>query len=309
MQGEECLAMVSAFRKTYLIGGRREPCLETCDWFCRPDVATPGLGSTVMRALTESGERIISLGGTREAQDLLPLLGWRTPVVARSYDLPLSGRLLATVAARRIGIPAALSRIPLAGLVHLWFRPRPRGGMENGSVTVLPSLEDGVPELYREETGYGVVQLPHMEFLRWMTAGYPGSGRYSFLHFLEGERLRGWALTRLVRTRRGLEGALVDLYAPRPDPATYEWMVRSAAAALAAHRPDRVTALATCPILQLALQRNHFLERGSVPVRWWWPGPEQDLAPLHITLNCGDDGIVPYPKGEDADSHGERRSS
>jgi len=72
LRGSECLAMVSAFRKTYLLGGVIGHCLEVFDWYCRPGLKGGGLGGRVMRALMEEPEPILVCGGTVDTLARLP---------------------------------------------------------------------------------------------------------------------------------------------------------------------------------------------------------------------------------------------
>src|SRR5262249_40297000 len=58
LAGSECLGMISALQKTYLIGGTPVPCLEIFDWHSLPGLKGSGVGLRVIRALIRHGERL-----------------------------------------------------------------------------------------------------------------------------------------------------------------------------------------------------------------------------------------------------------
>jgi hypothetical protein len=127
------------------------------------------------------------------------------------------------------------------------------------------------------------------------------SGTYRFLTFLIEGRLRGWAMTRTYSREVGLEAAIVEVFAPRPDVALYTWMVSEAATSLMADRPLRLNARASCPVLQSALLANRFIAMTSeVPIHVWPKGAWDRSASLHITLNHSDAALLPYTSGKPA---------
>ena len=163
-----------------------------------------------------------------------------------------------------------------------------------GRVARSAAFDEEVSSLYQEETGYGFLQVPDPDVLRWVTSS-AWSGRHEFLTFTVDDRLRGWAMTRTHLRDGGLEGAIVELFAPRPDVALYTWMVSEAAVSLMAARPRRLRARASCPVLQAALVANHFRPLApEVPIYAWPKGAVSGDRPLHVTLNHSDGPICPY---------------
>ena len=247
-----------------------------------------------MRAMMRQPEPLISVGGTADVLSTLPLMGWEAIGVAHRFELPVSADLLATRLHRRTGLPAAVSRVALGVVSAGYYLPRRRlvPGLSSVKQEGLPGEE--IRRLYREETGYGFAQEPEPAVLAWMTES-AWSGRYDFLTFAVGGRLRGWAMTRTFSTAHGPEAALVELFAPRPDVALYTWMVSEAATSLVAGRPRRVHARASCPLLQAALLANRFRAVApDNPIYVYPKGVGDRSKPLHITLDHSDGPLLPY---------------
>jgi len=157
---------------------------------------------------------------------------------------------------------------------------------------LMASLTPAIQALYDTEGRYDFVQAPDPEVLSW-TQAHPTNGTVSLLGFFEEERLAGWTLSRVYGTNEGRRAALLDVYAPRPSPAVYSWMISETAAFLARSKPDLVRARATCPLLAEALRANRFRRVGpEVPIHTW-PPPLRAKAP-HITLNHADEPLRPY---------------
>jgi hypothetical protein len=235
--------------------------------------------------------RLLGIGGTPEATKALPVMGWQTLTNAIAFELPLRGEFLIDGLRRRVPFRVPGERLALNMLVSTWFDPRQR--TPHGRVVPVATLGSDVEALYEGESGYDLIQVPHHEWLRWLTSGYPGTGSYRYCYFMAGDRLRGWALTRVYDTARGREAAIVDLYAPRPDVDTYTWMVSELALSLSGERPLVIRARATCPVLQAALRNNRFRAGGAVPV-FTWPKMADPVERLHITLNHTDACLRPY---------------
>ena len=299
LQDDDCLGMLSALRKRYRVGGRPTACLEVFDWHSLPGLKGSGIGIRLMRAMMRQPEPVLSVGGTADVLATLPMMKWDRIGEARRYELYVSGDIPADWLRRRVGLPPALTRPVLGALAGL-DAPRRRGVPATGRVVRIEASGEEIGGLYRDETGYGFVQEPEPEVLRWMTGGR-WSGEYRLLTFLVEERLRGWALTRSHTTEFGREAAIVELFAPRPDLALYIWMVSEAATSLMADRPLRLNARASCPLLQSALLANRFRALGGeVPIHLWPRGAWDRSAPLHITLNHSDAPLLPYSSGERA---------
>lgn len=294
MRGEECVGTLFALRKTWRVRGDLVPCLEVFDWHSLAEVRGSGAGIRLMRAMMKQPERIFSVGGTADVHSTLPLMGWQATGSALAYELPLSAGLLADRLSRARRVPRALALAAFAPLAGPLFGPRRLPAPGRGAVTVSAALPPGVEALYEGDTGYGLVQQPDPAVLRWLAASR-WSGRWSFHAFTLDGRLRGWAMTRLYAGKTGLQGSLVEVFAPRPDPALYAWMVSEACLSLAAERPSRILARASCPVLQAALARNRFRKAGvDAPLHTWPKFGVDAPANAHFTYLHSDAPIQPF---------------
>jgi hypothetical protein len=288
----ECLGMVFAFRKIYMVGGQPTPCNEVFDWHSLPGLSGTGVGIRVMRAMMKTGEQLLGIGGTAEVLKVLPAMRWQTVSAAYSYELPLSSEALVDGLRRRVSIRVPGERLLLKALVAAWFRRV--GHRKLGTAIPVATLGPEVDALYVGETGYGMVQRPHPEWLRWLTSGYPGAGSFRFWYFRVHGQLRGWALTRLYETEQGREASILDVYAQKPTGELYAWMLSEVVASLLGEAPMLIRARASCPILRSALRSIRFREGDPVPV-FASPAIAIDANALHLTLNHTDAGLRPYP--------------
>lgn len=296
LRGNECLGTLFALRKRYLVAGRETPCLEVFDWHSLPEQRGTGVGVRLMRAMMRQPERVISVGGTPIVHSALPAMGWQRLPSARMFELKTSTDALADALRRRISLPSSTTRVPLGLLARTWFRPRRRKPPSRGLALAVAMVGDEVGQLYEGNTGYGLLQVPDRDVVRWFTSGYPGSGSFGFLYFVIDGHLRGWSMTRVYETQRGREASILELFAPSPDTALYTWMVSEAASSILGFDPRVIRALASCPILQAALRRNRFVETSEdTPVMTWPTGLTDRLGPVHVTLNHSDEPLRPYP--------------
>jgi hypothetical protein len=295
LRGEEVVATIAAFQRDYLIGGRRQTCLETLDWFCLPEYRGSGIGIRVLQGFMKVGEPIIAVGGTADTLSLLPRLGWRRLAVASAFRLPLDGESVGQSLRRRFRLPARVGRTMFDRIARPWFEPRVRRRPAGGEVTQVAAPGDDLLPLYEGDTGYGVLPLPHLPHLRWLTGGFPAMGPFVILHFLVRGTLRGWTLLRASGPEGRQEVTLVEAYAPRPDESLTTWMISESLVHAAEWSPLAVNTQTTCPILRRALQRNRFLSAGEVPIHVW-PGDLAGAAgPFHLVQNASDGALIPYP--------------
>lgn len=294
MRGEECVGTLFALRKTWRVRGEARPCLEVFDWHSLAEVRGSGAGIRLMRAMMRSPERIFSIGGTADVHSTLPLMGWQHLGTATAFELPLSAALLGDRLHRARGVPRVLARAAFAPLAGPLFAPRRSPAPAHGEVSLSDTLSPDVGALYDGDTGYDLVQQPQPEVLAWLTASR-WSGRWHYLHFRVGGRLRGWAMIRLYAGKTGLQASLVELFAPRPDVALCAWMVSEACLAAAAERPTRILARATCPVLREALTRNRFRRAGvDSPIHSWPKFDGEAPRNVHFTYLHSDAPIQPY---------------
>ena len=295
MRGSECMATVSAFCKPYIVGGRRVSCLEVFDWFCRPGTKGGGIGGKVMRAMMEEPEPIVAFGGTQDTLARLPHMEWKRIGEAIGYDLPLGREVFAKSAARRLRIPMGIGKATVGRLAARWYKPKTSSKFKGISAVPVGSLGEEVLSLYAGSMDYRILQVPDLRFARWLTSGYSGLGHFVPLYFTDGERLRGWSLSRLHRSPSGLEGQLVDIFWPGATADIYAFMVAESVSCLMSFRPQRVATTAADPALQAALGRNRFRVTRRYPIHFWGKGWEDGTGGLEMNHNYADWPIMPYP--------------
>jgi hypothetical protein len=293
MREDECVGTLFALRKTWRVRAELQDCLEVFDWHSLPELRGAGVGIRLMRAMMRQPERIFSVGGTADVHSTLPLMGWLQLGTANAFELTLSAGVLADRLSRSRGIPRPLAHATLLPLSP-FFGPRRRTAPAQGTVTVSDSLAEEVRALYDEPTSYGLVQQPDFEVIRWLTASR-WSGSWRFLHFHVGGRIRGWAMTRTYLGKTGVQGSLVEVFTPRPDPEFYAWMVAEASLSLMRDRPTRILARAICPTLREALTLNKYRHSGVDSPLHTWPKFRED-APSnpHFTMLHSDAPFLPY---------------
>jgi hypothetical protein len=272
-------------------------CLETFDWYSSPRSRGGVAGLQVMRAAMRAPEPLVNVGGSEDTLAILPRLGWRTVDRAAAFVLPLrAGAVTTEVAERhpRAAGPAGRAALAVAG--PAWFGRGRARGPAGGEVVPVSCPGPEVLNLYRGATGYALVPLPDLDHLRWLTTGFAGAGQFATLYFTVGGRLRGWGMTRTYPGDNGREAALVEAFAPRPEPGLYAWMIRALLEGVAGHRPVRVRAQATCPALVAALRRLRFIGSVTHPVQVWAGDRELAGRPTHFTMSTQDFPMLPYPE-------------
>ena len=289
----DCLGLVAAFRKRYIINGAPTDCLELFDWHALPGFKGSGVGIRVVRALMREGVRVIGLGGTADVLKALPAMGFQQLGGATNFELPLVGRAIEEGFRKRVPIKVPGERWLLNALTRAWYQPRRRMGE---GVTPVAMLGEEVADLYSDRVGYDVVQVPNLEYQRWLSSGYPFTGAYSYWYFVADGKIRGWAMTRVYDADGRREAAIVDLFTPNPTAELYRRMVADLSSALAGVGPDLIRVRTSCPLLQASLLRNRYRPGRTVPI-FTWPKGLEAMA-VHMTLNHSDAGIRPYPVAE-----------
>ena len=127
MDGVDCVAMLRAFDREYLLDNRRVLCRETFDWLCAPEHRPHALGLRVMRVAMSDWAPLVNVGGSEDSLGILPALRWASIGQASSYALPLRRELLSLDTVERLPYLPQRARGPaLTAAAALWFRPRRR---------------------------------------------------------------------------------------------------------------------------------------------------------------------------------------
>jgi hypothetical protein len=298
----ECVGTLFSLRKTYRMRGELVRCLEVFDWHAISELRGAGVGIRLMRAMMKQPERVFSIGGTGDVHATLPLMGWQQVTTAQAYELVSRGDLIVERLESTRRLPAAIAR-PLrrpASMVVLppWRKRGPAGG----EVREVDLPGDEVRALYEGDTGHDLVQEPDIDVIRWIKSGR-WSGSWRCFEFRVDGKLRGWSMTRLNVGSRGLQGTIVEVFAPNANAELYQWMVSEAADSLLSARPRRITSRASCPHLQRAFTACGFRHAGvDAPIRSW---PKAGLGAFetpHFTYLHSDGPILPYDTEHQATS-------
>jgi hypothetical protein len=286
---DECLGMLYAFRKPYVIAGERMECAEIFDWHSLPGLSGSGIGIRLMRAMMRHNRRLLGVGGTTDAQKALPAMGWQLIGEAVDYELPTTGEALLPGLRRRVSVQLPGERLALDATVASWFKPKRRKQAGDAVAVGYDAASTDLDALYDGDTGYDFVQSPDRQWLQWLTASSAPVGQFRHWRFMVGGVLRGWALTRSYDTRAGKEGAIVELFAPRPNSSLYTWMISEAALALYCEGVRLIRTRASCPVLKAALAANRFRPADTVPVYTYpkMPAPPERLLPACAHIRAG----------------------
>lgn len=293
----KCLAMECAIRRPYRIGAETVEFLEVFDWFALPELRNAGQGVRVMQRFMRDADPLLLVGGTSDTQGLLPRLKWQIVGQADRWVLPLGAQRLAEGIRARLQLPAPAARVlARAALARPGRTPRRRAVPEGAAA--FPVAEPGPElfELYRGDLGYGTVATWTPEILRWLICGFAGIGHFIPIYFEVNAELRGWALLRILRSSRGTDAEIIDLFAPSPDADLYTWMVSEVATVAASFAPGALGACTSCSVAQEAFRRNNFVRTQSYPIQLWWPTRGVLPTPMSLGSNTGDTAIVPLPE-------------
>lgn len=292
---DACQAMVWAFRRPWRVRDRRVHCLETADWFTLPEQRASMLGVRVIRTLMQQPEPIVAVGGSEHTVGLLPGLRWRPVGRVTSFALPLGGRSVGRVVARRFGIPAALVETVYRGTARHWFGSARAPAPAGGSVLRTDSIGDDVVALHDQEQRYVLLPALDPELARWWLAAPPALGATQVLRFVVEGRLAGWSLARIHDGLSGREATVIELFAPGDDAALHAWMVSETVAGLREHAPDVIHASASAAPIRAALRRARFLTLRDHPVHLWGHPEGGGEGPIHVGNNTSDTPIFPAP--------------
>ncbi len=218
-----CVGVVAGLQKTHVIGGQSVPCLEVFDWHALPEAQGSGVGVRLMKAMMRLGVRLLSVGGSDDAVNAFPLLGWEPLGHAKEFVLPLSGGYLESRLNSKLGVRLPGQEAALSAVAATWFRPRPKRLL--GWVLEATTLDPAIADLYTGDTGYDWLQRPTLAVPRWLSQStWTGAYRCWLFGTGEGEPARGWVLGRVYDTVDGREASILDVYARDVDADLYAWM-------------------------------------------------------------------------------------
>ncbi len=292
MEDDQCIATISAFSKPYFNGTEMLECLEPFDWHAHPSKKGSGAGLRVMKYLMRAGKPIVGFGGTPDALNVLPLLGFKQICEAAYYVLPLTTRYLL----RNRKLPAQVKHLATPAMdaaASLWFRPGKPG--RRSKETLLPV--SGINRDLTHISGPGGFRsAPDAGFYRWLMTGFTDAGTYlPFVLAIDGEAV-AWALGRLHRVEGLLHGTFIDIRLRGDDEQLALSIIGRMASAMAGFGVDQVNATSASPLLGAAFRNSGFRTgREKIP-GFVWPGTHK-LKTDVVALNMlhGDGAFIAMP--------------
>ena len=291
IQDGDGVAMLGAFSKTYRYQSQDFPCLEPNEWFYLPSLRGSGIiGLILMQHMLRLPGLKIAVGGSPDTRNLLPKLHWKEQHAIR-FVLPLGSSVAAHFLARRFGAPHLLGR-SVGVAASVYFRPREIKRPRNWSAIPVACIGSEVRSLYASPEE--MVQLPDIAFVQWLSRGFPGTGHFTTLYFVESGRLRGWSLSRVFESDNGRIATILEIFGVGMNEHLYTWMISETVMAVSGLSPSRIIALASEPDLKAAFRANRFLRAETVPV---WIHQQEGMAvpTVRTSLLWGDECLRPYP--------------
>ena len=297
MRGDECLCMVSAFRRTYRVGERAIVMSDSFDWYSLPELRGSGLGVRVLQRMMKDPEPVIVTGGSADTRDLLPRMRFQIPGSVTRFGMMLGAERAADLIAGRTRMPRALGRLAFT-LSRPLLAPRVRSAPQGGRVEAVTKLGEEALAIDPRPGGRGTAPIWTSEYLAWLAAGSPAMGRYVPLEFRVGLALVGWALLRIFDVADGRDAALLDVRAREPSDALYTWMVSEIAVRVAGDGCGLLTAGTSCPHVEAALRANRFHAFTPAPIHYWSRDGAALEAPVVFGAHWGDEPLLPYPTSD-----------
>jgi len=286
-QGDQCVASISAFSRTYCNGDETAECLEPFDWYCLPATRGSGVGVRLLKTLMDTGRPLLTLGGSAETLRIIPRLGWKTVGEATEFFLPLTGNYLL----RNRALPDYWKRVLTPSLdlaTATWFTPARPNGVRNCVVLPVSGMDH---DLARIDGPAGFRSVPDPRFFEWLMKGSPATGSYLLIVLTVDGEAAAWITGRLHRSRGLLHGTVLDLRLKRNDEKLAKNAIRHMARALAGFGADEVRAVATADFYSSVYRKSGFLAaREKIPVLVW--AGRHRLSTDHIYLTGTADGAI-----------------
>jgi hypothetical protein len=291
---DTCVGILRFFRRQYRNSQQTFTGIEPFDWHVLPEYRQQLAGLHLKKRLMSLPEPIISLGGSEITVNTLAALGWQNAQSASHYKYPVNITSNFWIEKIHRKLPLAprplLRHILRAAAVYFHFRPvKSRPDWKTIPVSI-PG--DEVLSLYAGEIE-GTVQVPHLEHWRWLISEFSGNGQFITLYYLHNDRLRGWAVGRILQKEDICLGQLIELFSPQSDRALYTWMLSELMQRLHGFQPDYIYTETSCPYLQAALVNMRFLRLRDIPFFTWRHDKTPLPQPMRITQNTMDHPFLP----------------
>jgi hypothetical protein len=286
--GRRCVGIIDSFLRPYLLHGERVLIRETCDWFCLEQYRPLGIGLKLIRQFMERPEPIISIGGLEPTLVLLPRLKWQRLDDVETFFLPISARMLAADAARRLRIPGQ----NLAALL-----PR---ALTLRSPRMMPMPPEAEISIWRSGE---LAPLPHGDSheliallsnwdREWWSAAPARLGKFVGLLFSIGGEPVGVSFSRIERCTPGARARIIHLQFSNSRDEVLDWAIAETARYLMSCGVELIRCRSSCTITSKSLRRCGFLAWKPSPTFWWSGADRSPPRSTYLTYNRADDSLT-----------------
>ncbi len=287
--GDRCVATLGSVVRGYANSENLLHVRETFDWFCLPEYRQLGIGLRLIKQMMDKPEPMIVIGGTAATRTLLPRLRWRSLGQVENHFLPVSGRMVAAFALRKMR--SGSERFSRAIPKILKIRRPARIAAPRGSAQVTASLTEVPNESFLcKSVGYALAPIIDRRAVEWLARGPAEVGKVLTLFFRHQE-MSGMSLSRVENRPEGPTAKIMHIQSSDMTPEMADWIVSETSNRLIDCGAGFIFCRASCPIINGALRRIGYLPGRKVPAFWW----SHDAAPisgmLHLTRMIGDDSI------------------
>lgn len=290
----EVLAMLWAFRQTYLLKGTKTECLELVDWATLPEWTKTGVGVLLMKKIMERPEPLIVVGGSQDTQNLLPRLNWRKLGDVNGFLLPLGGKRIGKHIGNRLkGLKWPFQTFHSVFLKP-WFKIQKKGRPAGIQVEKKEKMGYEVARLYQNRRDD--ISIPSCDTINWLLKAPSEMGIYQLLHFSFDDQLKGWSLTRMRETALGPEVSILDVFMTEELRGHLPWVVDEVVLNVPGAELDTIVAATNSKALCHAFRKNRFLPYKEFPFMMWRKEKSADLVIPTVGNNTSDIPLLPYPQ-------------
>jgi hypothetical protein len=286
----EILATVSGFHATYKLQGKSVGMLETCDWYCRPDLRGSGLGIRIMTALMKHGDRpIIALGGSKDTLSLLPRMGFSKVGTGTKLFFPLSAGIASHITRKRV--PLALVSLALKAGIPIY---RSLSVILHGfsSKRLRYELTDELLRPQADKVTLSSRQTEMNEYL-WLRRGSDWTGVILRAYPTEGNLDGPEVYLRIFRQKGYFVAQVLDIVASHGSTSDITAVCMSVGSALRRRGISGLLISTTDRLLVSSLRRVGFVGVITLPCLVWSNDKDARYSETHLLGMRGDDGYKP----------------
>lgn len=308
MSGDRCIAVIDAFIRPYLIGGKRVLVREPCDWYCLP--GSLGAGMRLMKFLQSQGDPLVGVGLPAGAVAIAPRLKWTHEHDTRDFILPLTIRRVVGALLRktRLGDGSSSRYLPRG------LRLRPTGAWRKfnhaqGVVEEMDAAQWPVEEWPVEKSGeagrssgandgavaddYAVAPVLTQKYVEWLAEAPPTLGPMFSLGFRTNGELIGITLCRIEASKIGRKARLIHLHSSNLSVGILTWMIAENVRRAAEFHAESIHVRSSCHATNLALASLGFRSTACAAVMTRFADHALPAGGVNITFLRGDDAMIP----------------